>query len=241
MRIHKRLAALMLTGILCCAFAVTAYAHPVPDMDRAGSVHGTMVYDGSAVGGGTLTLYQVGDVSEDDGDYSFTLSNDFAGSQLSLADMADAELAAGLADYAADNSLAAAATAAIDSDGTVDIQGLYPGLYLVVQTMPAEGFEAISPFLVSLPVYNGEIGAYIYDVNVEPKMSPLIKKPTPDTTTPDTTTPETKKPESTGTTTVLPQTGQLNWPVPVLTVLGLCLFGMGWMLHFGRRKKPDEA
>ena len=40
--------------------------------------------------------------------------------------------------------------------------------------------------------------------------------------------------------TKLPQTGQLNWPVPVLVVLGLALFSLGWGLRFGRRKDSHE-
>lgn len=29
----------------------------------------------------------------------------------------------------------------------------------------------------------------------------------------------------------LPQTGQLNWPVPVLAVSGVLLFAAGWVLN----------
>lgn len=38
----------------------------------------------------------------------------------------------------------------------------------------------------------------------------------------------------------LPQTGQLNWPVPVMIVTGLTLFAIGWMLCFGRKKENYE-
>ena len=41
-------------------------------------------------------------------------------------------------------------------------------------------------------------------------------------------------------TPALPQTGQLTWPIPVLVVLGLGLFSLGWMLRFGRRKGSYE-
>lgn len=37
---------------------------------------------------------------------------------------------------------------------------------------------------------------------------------------------------------VLPQTGQLNWPVPVLAVSGMLLFAAGWVLKRG--KEQDE-
>lgn len=45
--------------------------------------------------------------------------------------------------------------------------------------------------------------------------------------------PETPAEPSPGTK--LPQTGQLNWPVPVLTVLGLCLILAGWELRVGKQ------
>lgn len=38
----------------------------------------------------------------------------------------------------------------------------------------------------------------------------------------------------------LPQTGQLTWPIPVLTVSGMVLFSLGWWLCFGSRKEPHE-
>lgn len=38
-------------------------------------------------------------------------------------------------------------------------------------------------------------------------------------------------------TSKLPQTGQLNWPIPVLICAGLALFVVGWLLVFYRKKK----
>lgn len=38
----------------------------------------------------------------------------------------------------------------------------------------------------------------------------------------------------------LPDTGQLNWPIPVLVVLGLILFSLGWVLRFGKKKDGHE-
>ena len=67
MRIHKRLAALALSFVLCCSWTSTANAHDVPDMTKTGSISAHMIYDGEAVGGGTLTLYKAGDVAEDNG------------------------------------------------------------------------------------------------------------------------------------------------------------------------------
>ena len=53
-----------------------AFAHDVPDMTRTGSVSATLTYDDEAVPGGSVTLYRVGDVVQDDGDYLFAKTKD---------------------------------------------------------------------------------------------------------------------------------------------------------------------
>lgn len=54
------------------------------------------------------------------------------------------------------------------------------------------------------------------------------------TTKPTSPTENTTKPEE------LPKTGQLNWPVPVFSIVGMLLFSVGWvMFNFG--KKDEEA
>lgn len=223
MRIKKRLSALLFTLLLSCGFCASAYAHEVPDPGRTGSITAEMTYEGEAVGGGSLTIYRVGDVSEDDGNYSFTLTEEFAASGVSLDNISDASVAGSLADYAGTEGLIGT-VAEIEDNGRVTVDSLPIGLYLVVQNEAADGYEAVSPFLVSVPMY--ENGTYVYNVNAEPKMEAL----TPAPVTPD--EPETPTEPSTGSK--LPQTGQLNWPVPVLTVAGLCLFFAGWGLRFGK-------
>ncbi|MCD8077149.1 MAG: hypothetical protein LUE63_01990 [Lachnospiraceae bacterium] len=41
------------------------------------------------------------------------------------------------------------------------------------------------------------------------------------------------------TTSALPQTGQLNWPIPVLALSGLLLFMLGWYLNRTGRKRDE--
>ena len=67
----------LLLALLCCLCS-TAFAHDVPDLNREGQIHIAMRFDGKAVPGGKLTLYRVGEVHEDDGNYSFVPTGDFA-------------------------------------------------------------------------------------------------------------------------------------------------------------------
>lgn len=67
---------------------------------------------------------------------------------------------------------------------------------------------------------------------------------TEETTAPTTeeTTEETTVPSTTGTTEPkLPQTGQMNWPVPVFAVAGIAVFVLGWCLHRSEKKEQHEA
>lgn len=223
MRIKKRFLVLILAVFLILSMSITVYAHEVPDNSRTGSIAVTMTYGGKAVSGGILTLYQVGEIYENDGNYSFVLTGDFKASGISLEDPESSKLAADLTAYVAANSLRGT-EAGIGDDGKAMAAGLPLGLYLIVQTKSADGYEAVAPFLVSVPMNEG--GTYIYDVDATPKMSLLKEKP-PVPATP--------------TEPTLPQTGQLNWPVPVLAVLGLCLFFLGWVIRFDKKEMPYEA
>lgn len=229
MKCFKHILALVLTLGLLCMASVTACAYEVPDISKTGAISVSMTYDGEAVSGGTLTLYQVCKISEDDGNYSFILTEDFANCGQSLENISSSGLAANLAEYAAENNLTGQAVT-IGDDGARTVTGLPLGLYLAVQTEAAKGFEAVSPFLVSLPMNKN--GTYVYDVDASPKVSALTETPITPTEPTTPTTPTDPK---------LPQTGQLNWPVPLLALLGLLLFSIGWALRFGKRETPYEA
>ena len=151
MNIYKRTLALLLSLLLCLAFPAAAIAHEVPDLSQTGSISVAMVYDGETVGGGSLMLYRVGNVSEDDGNYSFSLAGDFADSGVSLADISHAALAGELAEYASARHIEGAAEP-ISEDGRMTADGLTPGLYLVTQENAADGFEPIYPCTMGEPM-----------------------------------------------------------------------------------------
>ena len=225
MNIYKRTLALLLSLLLCLAFPAAAMAHEVPDLSQTGSISVAMVYDGETVGGGSLMLYRVGNVSEDDGNYSFSLAGDFTDSGVSLADISHAALAGELAEYASARHIEGAAEP-ISEDGRMTADGLTPGLYLVTQENAADGFEPISPFLVSVPMYDG--GTYVYDVDATPKLDTLTK------------TPDVPEQPSAPGEPILPQTGQINWPVPALSRLAMVLFRCGCRMR-SRQRSIHEA
>ena len=80
---RKRLRSL-LALLLLLSLPLSAAAHPVPDEQKDGhcSITVTMTYQEKALPGGTLALYKVGDVAEEDGNYSFVpvaaIREDFA-------------------------------------------------------------------------------------------------------------------------------------------------------------------
>lgn len=220
---------------LCCLVSGVAYAHEVPDASQPGSITVSMTYEDEAVAGGTLTLYRVGVVAEDDGNYSFALADEFAGSGVSLDHLDAAGLAESLAEYAASAGVGGASYA-VGSDGVMSITGLELGLYLVVQTEAADGFEAVAPFLVSVPMYDEATGAYVYDVDATPKMETLTESPVePEEPVEEVT--ETPASTTGTTSSTLPSTGTPSWIVPILAAAGVGILLVGATLALGRRAR----
>ena len=118
-------------------------------------------------------------------------------------------------------------TQTVAADGMVIFDNLPEGTYLIYQRTSASGYSKIAPFLITLPA---KIGNEIYyHVDASPKVE-LDKLPQPDS--PE--KPSVPKGDK------LPQTGQLNWPIPVLSVTGLLLFAIGWYLCFIEKGEYHE-
>ena len=174
-----------------------------------------------------------------------------------LGDLSDSTLADRLVKYLPAVP-AIAAQQDVNEEGYANITKLPQGLYLVVQTEASHGYEAIKPFLVSIPLRDGD--NWIYDVDATPKVGATIPETpdipdtpdVPDTPPDNPDTPDTPDtpdfPEQPDTPDnpvspdspdkpVLPQTGQLNWPVPVLACSGVLLFAIGWVLNRQGKKE----
>ena len=224
MKKHLISALLALLVLLC--LPLSAAAHPVPDESQDGhcSITITMTYKGKAVPGGTLALYKVGDVQEDDGNYSFVPVKAIQSDISEFGNIESSDLPGKLAKLEKKLTPVTAKPVTIDKNGTVTFSNLAFGLYLVVQKIAASGYGKTSPFLVSVPyLYKGE---YKYNVTSQPKtdLEREVKPTTP--------------PSSGGGGGKLPQTGQLWWPVPVLVCMGLGCIAVGLIR---RREAGDES
>ena len=217
----RRLICLLAALALVLAMQVTVFAHNTLDMtqDGKGSITINLGYVEDTPDYGSLLLLRVGDVQETDGDCAFVPMPEIAPAWNEEADLRDPEFAWDLTAYAMELGLEFEVYE-ISADGTVVIEELKLGLYLVAQVDPAEGYEAINPFLIGVP--NLADGVYTYQVEASPKVSvkPLPTEPSKPTE------PQPSRPPEPN----LPQTGQLNWPVPLMAAAGLLIFAAGWSM-----------
>lgn len=301
--ILKRIVPLLLSLLLLLSLPLNVGAEEF-DLEKTGTIRVQLrdVYFPDTPIGGTLVLHKVGDAQAVNSNLAFSLTGDFSGSGVSLTDPNASGLAQMLADYAEENTLQGHSVQA-DTQGFAAFSGLSAGLYLVMQTEAVEGYLTVAPFLVSLPMYSGESGSWIYSVDAAPKVQRPSRDPVSVTVVKKWLDNNKKRPDSLSvsllqegeivdtvvitakdgwkytwndlnayyswrveevvpegykaeysvyknTTTitnkaswyvppadVLIQTGQLNWPVPVLTCAGLFLLLVGCILL--RRGKVD--
>lgn len=288
----------------------------LPETDRLGSITIELWYDGQIVTGGMLEVYRVGEIyiKADKSGCGFDKIGAFTAFKGRLVNVQSEETVRQLAEFVSENALPADYSVE-NKEGRVTLDRLQTGLYLIIQSEASKGYEALNPFLVSVPVM--EEGEYVYDVDAhgkfelktvppEPTPTPTpgptptptptpgstptptptpgsTSEPTPaptweptptptsePTPTPTSTSEPTPTPSSTSeltptpgstwepastsnpdhtpelsapSTEKLPQTGQLNWPVPLLAVSGitLLLIGLALRLHGGRKDSEENG
>lgn len=225
----------VISGLLALLFLLAlplpAAAQPVPDAQEDGqcSITVTMTYRGKALPGGTLVLYKVGDVAEDDGNYSFVPAKEIQADIPEFGKIESPDLAGNLCKLESKLTPVTVLPKKVGEDGNATFSDLTFGLYLVVQKTAASGYGKTAPFLVSVPyLYADE---YQYDVTSQPKTDLEREVPTKPTS-------PTTKPTTSGGGKKLPQTGQLWWPVPVLACAGLGCIAVGL---FRRWEARDEG
>ena len=214
----------LLTAFLLFSVSTPTLAVNVPDLSRKGSITVEVkdTESKTSVSGGSLTLYQIALAETDDGNYYFQYTESFKDCNLALDDIQTETHAEGYYTYVRHHNVKSMDKKEV-SDGTAVFSNLELGLYLVVQEEAAEGYTAMAPFVISVPMRDGD--SYIYDVDAAPKAGTV----TPDkNTTTTTTTTTTEKSTQSHPGSKLPQTGQLWWPIPVLAFSGLLFFAYGW-------------
>lgn len=205
-------------AVLLGCLSPKVQAAEAPDLSRKGEIS-LQLREGHQV-----TLYRVAEPLETGGNYLWRLTEDFAGSRLDLTDLHREKLPRSLCNWADMKSLEGVSSTA-GKDGRLVFPDLEPGLYLLRQKEAGAGFYPLSPFLVTVPRLNGE--TWVYEVDAMPKTQ-LVEKPGDKPNPKPNPNPNPK----------LPQTGQLNWPVPVLAGSGLLLFALGLALYRKGREEP---
>lgn len=229
-------------AVMLLSVNTAVFSYAVPDLDRPGSVSVTMRYGDTAVPGGEMEIFRVADIIIEGTELRYVPTDNFINYDGDLRDPDSPDLALSIAAYIAQNNITGG-TAAIDRNGSVTFSDVVPGLYMLIQTVAAEGYSCVTPFLVSLPSYTN--GEYVYDIDVSAKTE--LAKAEEEKTDNNQGTNVTNKPASGKNTggsdnggNKLPQTGQLNWPIPILLVMGTALVLTGLILCFGQRKGKNE-
>lgn len=200
--------------------AVPAYATETLDLTKKGSITINVTYNGKAVSGGEVGLIKVADLVETEDTLDYKCTSTFKGCEDALREMDPLTIGSTLMKKV--TSSTKKNTKTINSKGQAVYSGLTPGVYLVVQTKAADGYKSFDPIVIELPI--PEDTGWNYDVDASPKLE--VEKST--TTQATTTTPPPKK---------LPQTGQLNWPIPVLATAGAILIVLGLAFRWSRKRR----
>ena len=237
-----------------------ASAASLPDLTLPCSLTIEMKFAEQSIAGAQVTIYHVAETLIRDGNMELELTTAFSGSGADLQTIdttaGNLALARVLSAYVRTQGIVPGSgnSQVTDANGHASFVNLKPGLYLVTTgSMP--GYLDMAPYLLLLPISaDGE--TWVYDVLAEPKTEivptpttprPTTPRPTTLTPTPTATTPSpsfvTSTPSSTPNETphvtfipaptptpVIPQTGVTQWPIPVMALLGIGLFTLGWVL-----------
>ncbi len=215
----RKAKAVLLAAFLLIALPIAAAAKDIPDLTAGGSIVVRLASGGVSVESGSLAFYRVGEPYHDDGDYAYRLTGEFADSGVSLEDIHSPRNAEALASFVAERGIAGSVAPVESGSVTFSIPRGQLGLYLVAQDNPAQGWEPIRPFLVSVPAFDG--GAYRYDVDATPKVGEPVPVP--------------PEPSSGGwrpTFPWLPQTGDFLWFAMAPALVGAALLVAGRRVRF---------
>ena len=240
MKVIRKLAACLTALLLCIGLPVQAEQLDYIDLDHPASLKFEVhTPQGDPVPGGTITIYKVAEIVQTSDGYEFEALPEFAGAvtderlneQLSHHDLdINHELSRMLMEYAQEQNMTGESET-VPGTGIADFStadhDISLGLWLVTQPEAAPGYEAMPPFLISLPRAIYEDGSdspvYEYDVVATPKSDPKKLPNTP---------PKPDNPQKPGKTPTSAETGWMQWTG--LLLIALVFIGL---LLFSRRKE----
>lgn len=223
----KRIFAYLLALIMMCSIQFHASAESsLPELKDNGSITFEMKLNGTPLNSGNLNICRVADIQPNGDKYEFVLIDALKSSNVDLTNVTDLTVAKNLLKYVQQYRITKITSPIVE--GTCYFPELPVGLYLVWQNDAdaTKGYNAIQPFLISVP--RSQDGELIFDIVAKPKV-PLVTTPPPPSITPPPPPP------------YVPQTGQLNWPVPVMGGVGFALFAVGLMICGNKRRSDDES
>ena len=238
---------LMLSAAPVPSAAAVGSVNPETD---TGSISITLKKNGSGIPGLQVQLWRVGTGKVQDGQLVFELLPLLQSAGLELNGLNSAQntqTAAMLLEFCDAQGILPTDVLEknTDASGTVLFEDLPVGVYLV-RSSASNSYRAITPYLLQLPAQNDEGTAWDFDIQGEPKVEAQPgggggggDDPPPDDPPPDAPPSEEPYPDSPSIPPVppdpqLPQTGLLQWPVPLLTAGGLLLIVAGV-----RKKQKD--
>lgn len=211
----RRFVCLVITIMLIGCLQVSANAMDTPK----GSIEISVWYEDVNISGGDLIAVRVGYVDNDNGTFRKFITNS------EITGFGEPNTVTELQNFysAYQKSYQFDVFKTEVKAGIGLFSDLPQGLYLVYQETAASGYSKLPAFLVTVP-FDGNLDVSIMS---KPELGISLKSET-----------EPTEPSSSGEEK-LPQTGQLSWPIPWLTVTGLMLFVFGWRLCFGRNEETS--
>ncbi len=237
---------------------ITAFAAELPDLNIRGTLTVSMKKDGKPLPGGEFKIYRIANVFESNGELKYAYTNDFRDCGLSLNDIETDDFAFDMESYVVNNGINGISKK-VDNNGNAQFSSLKAGIYFVIQSEAAKGYSPVNSFTVTLPYF--EDGKYNYTVVAKPKLildgfgnsgnGSTVKSSTEPYDDPNSTDNSNHNDNPNyddgsnhngnpnQTDSLLPKTGQLNLPIPILTALGICMIVSGLVIRCSGRKEND--
>ncbi|MDQ0223425.1 hypothetical protein [Streptococcus moroccensis] len=201
--------------LFCMAFTILLSGASVSAQNgqilETGSIVVKQQYQNKMVSGGNLLVYQIALREQHSDSLEYVLKPEFKNTASSVleADLKQFHLE----DIKGLLQVAQSVTPYVTIE-TIPLQGaqlneLPQGVYLLVQTVPADGYEKLTPFLIAVPNQGQLLVETIQKMSIKKDSDSQQQMVIPD---------DSKRKDK-----ELPFTGQIWWPVPVLLITGVLL------------------